>query len=90
MANHDDLSDIIDRILKGNQTEADIEELRRSLTIVDGILQSVSENGKFNNNIGHITGGEFHFGDRIYQGTDGEAIREIDSNSVMPKSSKAC
>ncbi|WP_318780946.1 NACHT domain-containing protein [Dendronalium phyllosphericum] len=76
MANQDHLSEILDRILKGNQTEADIEELRRSLKIVEGVLQLVSQDGKFNINIGQITGGEVHIGDRIYQGVDAEVIKE--------------
>ncbi|MBC1257845.1 NACHT domain-containing protein, partial [Trichormus variabilis] len=77
MANQDHLSEILDRILKGNQTEADIDQLLRSLKTVNGILQSVSQNGKFNNNIGQITGGDIQIGDRIYQGADAEIIREI-------------
>jgi len=77
VANQDHLSEILDRILKGNQTEADIDQLLRSLKTVNGILQSVSQNGKFNNNIGQITGGDIQIGDRIYQGADAEIIREI-------------
>lgn len=76
MANHDNLSAIFDRFLNGNQTEADVKELRRSLKIVDGVLQSVSQNGEFNTNIGQITGGEVHIGHRIYQGADAEVIKE--------------
>ncbi|WP_427157317.1 NACHT domain-containing protein [Aliinostoc sp. HNIBRCY26] len=76
MANQDHLSEILDRILKGNQTEADIDQLRRSLKIVEGVLQLVSQNGKFNTNIGKITGGDIHLGDRIYQGADAEVIKE--------------
>lgn len=77
MANQDHLSEILDRILKGNQTEADIDQLRRSLKIVEGVLQLVSQDGEFNTNIGQITGGEVHIGDRTYYGADAEVIREI-------------
>ncbi|MBD2472990.1 NB-ARC domain-containing protein, partial [Nostoc sp. FACHB-145] len=84
MANHDHLSDILDRILNGNQTEADIDQLRRSLKIVEGVVQSVTQTGKFNTNIGQITGGDVHLGDRIYQGTDAETLRQV-LREVLPQ-----
>ncbi|MBC1237531.1 hypothetical protein [Nostoc sp. 2RC] len=89
MANQDNLSNIIERILNGSQTQDDIEQLRRSLKIVDGVLQSVSQNGKFNTNIGQIIGGDIHIGDRIYQGADAEIIRRIfqeilELNAIAP------
>ncbi|MBD2459114.1 hypothetical protein H6G80_34330 [Nostoc sp. FACHB-87] len=84
MANHDHLSEILDRILKGNQTEADIEQLRRSLKIADGVVQSVTQTGKFNTNIGQITGGDVHLGDRIYQGTDAETLKKV-LQEVLPQ-----
>lgn len=77
MANREHLSKILDRILNESQTEEDIAQLRRSLKIVDGVVQSVSQNGKFNTNIGQITGGEVHIGDRIYQGADAETIKKV-------------
>ncbi|MBD2451493.1 hypothetical protein H6G76_31135 [Nostoc sp. FACHB-152] len=83
MANREHLSNILDRILNESQTEEDIAQLRRSLKIVDGVIQSVSQNGKFNTNIGQITGGDIHFGDRIYQGADAETIRQIVRNIVQ-------
>ncbi|MBE8969356.1 hypothetical protein IQ277_25000, partial [Nostocales cyanobacterium LEGE 12452] len=84
MANHDHLSEILDRILKGNQTEPDIEQLRRSLKLADGVVQSVSQTGKFNTNIGQITGGDVHLGDRIYQGTDAETLKKV-LQEVLPQ-----
>jgi WD40 repeat protein len=84
VTNHNHLSEILERILKGNQTEADIEELRRSLKIADGVVQSVSQTGKFNTNIGQITGGDVHIGDRIYQGTDAETLRQV-LREVLPQ-----
>ncbi|YAF98607.1 MAG: hypothetical protein AB3A66_13540 [Nodularia sp. CChRGM 3473] len=80
MANQDHLSEILDRILKGNQTEADIDQLRRSLKIVEGVLQLVSQDGEFNTSIGQITGGEVHIGDRTYHGADAATIQQIVSN----------
>lgn len=77
MDNRDHLGNILDRILNGSQTEEDIAQLERSLNMADGILQLVSQDGKFNTNIGQITGGDIHLGDRIYQGADAEAIKEI-------------
>ncbi|GBE90951.1 hypothetical protein [Nostoc cycadae] len=80
MADQDNLNDIIERILKGIQTEDDIEQLRRSLTIVEGVLQLVSQDGEFNTNIGQITGGDIHIGDRTYQGADAATIQQIVRN----------
>ncbi|AFY56877.1 hypothetical protein Riv7116_4456 [Rivularia sp. PCC 7116] len=45
--------------------EKNIVELRESPQIADDGLESKSQNGKFINNIGQITGGEVQFGDRI-------------------------
>ncbi|MCF4966719.1 hypothetical protein [Nostoc sp. CMAA1605] len=57
MPSPDQLLAIFDRIVEGKNTnEADIEQLRRSLKIVEGVIQLVSQNGKFNSNIGQITG----------------------------------
>ncbi|MBD2490428.1 hypothetical protein [Aulosira sp. FACHB-615] len=80
MADKDNLNDIIERILRGSQTDADIEKLRRSLKIVEGVLQLVSQNGEFNTNIGQITGGDIHLGDRTYQGADAATIQQIVRN----------
>ena len=77
MASHDELINILDRILSGRREEEDIAKLRQSLSMVGSALQLVSQDGKFNTNIGQITGGEIHLGDRIYQGADAEAIKEI-------------
>jgi hypothetical protein len=77
VANYDNLSNIIERILNGSQTQDDIEQLGRSLKIVDGMLQIVSQDGKFNTNIGQITGGDIHIGDRVYQQWDEEAIEAL-------------
>lgn len=77
MLNHDELISIIDRILNGSYTPDDIAQLRQSLSVVGNVLQFVSQDGKFNTNIGQITGGEVNFGDRIYQGADAETIRTI-------------
>ncbi len=77
MASHDELINILDRILSGRREEEDIAKLRQSLSMVGSALQLLSQDGKFNTNIGQITGGEIHLGDRIYQGADAEAIKEI-------------
>lgn len=77
MDNRDHLGNILDRILNGSQTEEDIAQLRRSLKIVDGMLQIVSQDGKFNTNIGQITGADIHIGDRVYQQWDEEAIEAL-------------
>lgn len=76
MFNRDDLINIFERICNGSQTKEDIAKLRQSLTVDGNVVQFVSQDGKFNTNIGQITGGEVHLGDRIYQGADAEAIKE--------------
>jgi hypothetical protein len=70
MGDRDELIAILDRILNGKWDEKDIAKLRQSLSMVGSALQLVSQDGKFNTNIGQITGGEIHLGDRIYQGAD--------------------
>jgi tetratricopeptide (TPR) repeat protein len=76
MADQDELSSILDRILAGDRTEADIEKLRQSLRVDGNVVQLVSQDGKFNTNIGEIEGGTFHIGD-VYYGADSEKIEQI-------------
>lgn len=76
MADQDDLSSILNRILAGDSTEADIEKLRQSLRVDGNVVQLVSQDGKFNTNIGKIEGGTFHIGD-VYYGADSEKIEQI-------------
>lgn len=76
MLNYNELIDIIDRIVNGSYTPDDIVQLRESLNIAGNVLQFVSQDGKFNINIGQITGGEVHLGD-FYQGADAQSIRNI-------------
>lgn len=73
----DELNAILERIAQHQQTEQDLEMLRRSLRSVDGGLQWVSQDGKFNTNVEQISGGEIHIGDRIYQGIDANTIQTI-------------
>jgi len=77
MAERDELMAILDRILSGRRDEEDIAKLRQSLSMAGSVLQLVSQDGKFNTNIGQITGGEVHLGDKIYKGTDANTIRAI-------------
>jgi HEAT repeat protein/energy-coupling factor transporter ATP-binding protein EcfA2 len=76
MLNPDELIAILDRILNGSQDESEIAELRQWLKVSDTKLQFVSQDGKFNTNIGQVQGGEIHIGDKIYQ-FDVEALREL-------------
>ena len=57
---------IFDRILADQATEADIAKLRDEL-----------QRGKFNIEIESVTAGDFHLGDRIYNGIDAETLRRI-------------
>ena len=76
MTDQDDLNSILNSILAGDRTETNLAKLRQFLKVNGNMVQWVSQDGKFNSNVGQITGGEFHFGDRIYQGADAEAIRQ--------------
>ena len=76
MPNPDELIAILDRILNGSRDESEIAQLRQWLKVSGTTLQFVSQDGKFNTNIGQVQGGEIHIGDRIYQ-VDVEALREL-------------
>ena len=76
MPNSDELIAIVERILNGSRDESEVAQLRQWLKVGDTTLQFVSQNGKFNTNIGQVQGGEIHIGDRIYQ-VDIEALREL-------------
>jgi len=76
MPNSDELIAIVERILSGSRDESEIAQLRQWLKVSGTTLQFVSQDGKFNTNIGQVQGGEIHIGDRIYQ-VDVEALREL-------------
>ena len=76
MPNSDELIAIVDRILNGSRDESEVAQLRQWLKVSGSTLQFVSQDGKFNTNIGQVQGGEIHIGDRIYQ-FDLEALREL-------------
>ncbi|MBD2459117.1 HEAT repeat domain-containing protein [Nostoc sp. FACHB-87] len=84
MPSTDKLQAILERIVEGKHTQADIEQLRRSLKIVEGVIQLVSQNGKFNTNIGQITGEDIQIGDRIYQGVDVETLKKVLQTPTPP------
>jgi predicted NACHT family NTPase len=58
------LHKILERIAQHQQTAEDLEVLRRSFLQDGKLLQWVSQDGKFNVNIGEIVGGQVHIGDR--------------------------
>ena len=76
MPNPDELIAILDRILNGSRDESEVAQLRQWLKVSGTTLQFVSQDGKFNTNIGQVQGGEIHIGDRHYQ-FDVEALREL-------------
>lgn len=76
MPNSDELIAIVERILNGSRDESEIAQLRQWLKVSGTTLQFVSQDGKFNTNIGQVQGGEIHIGDRHYQ-FDLEALREL-------------
>lgn len=79
MATYNDPLTIIERIVAGNPTDADIDVIRQLLT--PGNSKNVVQLGRYNVNIGN--GQDIHIGDRIYQGADAEAIREILRSGVQ-------
>jgi hypothetical protein len=78
MTDPSNLNEIIQRILNGNQTDADVEALRQWLN--KSGIQNLQV-GKYNVNIGQ--GQDIHFGDRTYQGLDAQAIREVASAVIQ-------
>jgi hypothetical protein len=72
MMTPDELNPILERITLHQQTEQDLEMLRRSLA---GDRQVASQLGKYNVNIGE--GKEIHIGDRIYNQWDKEAMEAL-------------
>jgi hypothetical protein len=79
MAAPDALGDILDRIANGKETEGDRQTLRQLLRAGDG------QNVQLSKNIANIVDaqGNIQIGDRIYQGADAEAIREIVRSLVL-------
>ena len=76
MPNSDELIAIVDRILNGSRDESEVAQLRQWLKVSGTTLQFVSQDGKFNTNIGQVQGSKIYIGDRIYQ-FDVEALREL-------------
>jgi hypothetical protein len=70
----DDLSSIINLILRGSHTEDDIKQLHQALNLASD-RQLRSQLGKYNVNIGE--GKEIHIGDRIYHKCDEEAMKAL-------------
>lgn len=83
MPTPDQLIAILERILDGSRDEREITTLRQWLKVSGSKLQLVSQDGKFNTNIGQVHGGEIHIGDRIYQ-FDIEALRQLLQPSTPP------
>ena len=77
MTTPDELIAILDGILDGSCPKESVAMLHQWLRVQGNTLQWVSQDGKFNTNIGQVQGGEIHIGDRIYQGANAEAIRDI-------------
>lgn len=69
----DELIAMLDSIINGQPTDADIETLRQLL--VSGDRQLMLQLGKYNVNIGE--GKDIHIGDRIYQQWDKDAMEAL-------------
>jgi Effector-associated domain 10 len=72
MDNQDKIEAIIERIAEGKHSDADLSKLRELLSASD--RESLIQFGK--NIVGKIDGQDIQIGDRIYQGSDAEAIKE--------------
>jgi nucleoside-triphosphatase THEP1 len=81
----DDLLAIIERILSHQHTEADLALLRQAISASSS--QGTLQIGKYNVNIGQ--GKYLHIGDKIYQGADAAAIREIIQELLSSKKAVA-
>lgn len=83
MTTPEQLQAILERIASQQQTAMDLEILRRSLLQKGTMLQWVSQDGKFNTNVGELRDSEVHIGDRTYYGTDADMIRQIIREEVQ-------
>jgi Effector-associated domain 10 len=77
MTNPDELIAILDRIRDGSRDREEVAQLRQWLKVSGSTLQFVSQDGKFNTNIGQVQGGEIHIGDRTYVTWNDEAIQAL-------------
>ncbi|HUW09733.1 MAG TPA: hypothetical protein VM537_08385 [Anaerolineae bacterium] len=68
----ENLNGILDRIVAGTHTDADIESLRQGLIVAEE--QNVVQLGQYNVNIDEAR--NVQIGDRVYQGPEAEAMRQ--------------
>ncbi|KAM3116323.1 CHAT domain-containing protein [Phormidesmis sp. 146-33] len=89
MTNSNEMNAILDRILHNKPADGDVEDLRQWLQTAEGqqFTQQLSQpapqstaSGKFNINIGKITGSEIQIGDRHVNSTDAEMLRNLISS----------
>ena len=73
MANPEEINNVLNRIVAGEHTDADIAILRK--VISSGDRQVASQLGKYNVNIGD--GKEIHIGNCIYNQWDDQAIQAL-------------
>ena len=95
MTTSNEVNTIIDRILHNTPVDGDVETLRQWLQSTEGqqFAQKVTQPApqpsapsKYNINIGQVTGGDVQIGDRIYNGTDAETLKNLIS-SLLKESS---
>ncbi|MBW4662091.1 MAG: tetratricopeptide repeat protein [Drouetiella hepatica Uher 2000/2452] len=91
MIHADELAAILNHILVGEQTEAEIIKLRDSISMSGDRVQIAAQAEDQQDSqpirqitIGQISGGEVHIGDKIYQGADAETIRSILQEVLQP------
>ena len=95
MTTSNEMNAILDRILHDKPADGDVETLRQWLQSAEGqafaqiVIQPAAQPpapSKYNINIGKITGGDVQVGDRTYNGTDAETLKNLIS-SLLKESS---
>lgn len=95
MTASNEMNAIFDRILHDKLADGDVETLRQWLQSAEGkefaqkVTQPVAQPpvpSKYNINIGQITGGDVQVGDRTYNGTDAETLKNLIGSFVKESS----
>lgn len=98
MTTPNEMNAIFDRILHNTPADGDVETLRQWLQSAEGqqFAQTVTQPApqppapsKYNINIGTITGGDVQVGDRTYNGTDAETLKNLVSSLLKELSASS-
>ena len=98
MTTSNEMNTILDRLLHDKPADGDVETLRQWLQSSEGqaFAQKVAQpaaqpltQSKYNINIGQITGGDVQVGDRTYNGTDAETLKNLIGSLVKESPTSA-